>query len=360
MADNRSQAYTDAGVNVPAANALVARIRKLAEDTHTRGVISDIGGFGGLFRLDTSRLHEPVLVASTDGVGTKLKVAFAANRHDTVGIDLVAMSANDILVQGASPLFFLDYFACGKLSADICTQVIGGVAQGCRMASCALLGGETAEMPGMYADGEYDLAGFCVGIVDNARMVDGSDITVGDAVIGISSSGLHSNGFSLARKIVADAGLNLADPFPGEPARSIADILLVPTTIYVESVRPLMRDIHLKGMAHITGGGFYDNIPRILPQSVTCAIDFGSWVMPPVFSWLKKLGELTWPEMLQVFNCGVGFVLIVAQDRAEETINRIKAFNLSAWQIGRITHRRKDDEGNPEEQVQVDFADGEG
>lgn len=355
MAQNRARAYAEAGVNIESANALVERIKALVATTHTRGVISDIGGFGGLFRPDLNRIEDPVLVASTDGVGTKLKLAFAFNRHDTVGIDLVAMSANDILVQGAAPLFFLDYFACGKLDPDICATVVAGVAEGCRMAGCALLGGETAEMPDMYPPGEYDLAGFCVGLVDNGRLVDGSDITVGDAIIGIASSGLHSNGFSLARKIIRESGLKPDEPFPGMNGKSVAETLMTPTTIYVEAVRPLLRDLRIKGMAHITGGGFYDNIPRVLPAAVTAKINFGSWPLGPVFEWFQQQGKLSWPEMLQIFNCGIGMVLVLPQEQVEETISRIKAFNLQAWQIGAIGHRGKDAAGNWQEQVEVSF-----
>lgn len=355
MTQERSRAYTESGVNLETGSALVERIKAIVGTTHTRGVISDIGGFGGLFRLDLSRAEEPVLVASTDGVGTKLKLAFAFGRHNTVGIDLVAMSANDILVQGAAPLFFLDYFACGELDVETCATVVSGVADGCRQAGCALLGGETAEMPAMYPPGEYDLAGFCVGIVDNARLVDGSDITVGDAIIGIASSGIHSNGYSLVRKLLAQSGLKPDEPFPDAGGKSVADVLLAPTIIYVESVRPLLRDVKIKGMAHITGGGFYDNIPRALPVPVEARINFGSWRIPPVFNWICQQGKLEWPEMLQIFNCGIGFVLILSPDRVEEVINRIQAFNLQAWQIGEIGHRSKNDAGEWGEQVKISF-----
>lgn len=355
MSKERAKAYAAAGVNIEAGNALVDRIRAIVDTTHTRGVISDIGGFGGLFRPDLSNMADPLLVASTDGVGTKLKLAFAFNRHSTVGIDLVAMSANDILVQGASPLFFLDYFACGQLDVDTCATVVEGIAQGCRQAGCALLGGETAEMPDMYAPGEYDLAGFCVGIVDNGRLVDGSAVQVGDALIGIASSGIHSNGYSLVRKIYAASGLAPDSPFPGEEGKSVADVLLAPTTIYIEAVRPLLRDIHIKGMAHITGGGFYDNIPRVLPAQTQARIAFGSWTIPPVFHWLQREGNLSWPEMLQIFNCGIGFALIVPAEKTEEIINRIRAFNLEAWRIGEVEMRDRAGDGQAGEQVVVDF-----
>lgn len=358
MSGERARAYTAAGVDIEAGNDLVRRIRGLVASTQRRGVLDDIGGFGGLFRPDLADMAEPVLVASTDGVGTKLKLAFAWNRHDTVGIDLVAMSANDILVQGAAPLFFLDYFATGKLDVDTAALVVGGVAEGCRQAGCALLGGETAEMPGMYAPGEYDLAGFCVGLVDNARLVDGSGIQVGDAIVGVASSGLHSNGYSLARQLLAKSGLEPDDPFPGADGKTVAEVFLAPTTIYVEAVRPLLRDLSIKGMAHITGGGFYDNIPRILPAQVEARIRFGSWEIPPLFTWLKEQGALEWPEMLQIFNCGIGFVLILPQAQAEEAMSRIRAFHLPAWQIGEIAWRERDTgkDVQEEDQVVVDFS----
>ena len=349
MSSGRSKAYTEAGVDINAGNALVSRIKDVVAKTQTKGVISDIGGFGGLFRPDLSGMEEPVLVSGTDGVGTKLKLAFEFDKHDTVGIDLVAMSVNDILVQGARPLFFLDYFATGKLDVDKAQAVIAGVAEGCRQSACALLGGETAEMPSMYADGEYDLAGFCVGIVDNARLIDGSTISVGDKLIGIASSGVHSNGFSLVRKLLAQSGLKGDDIFPGTD-RTVKDVLLAPTIIYVETVRHLLRDLPVKGMVHITGGGFYDNIPRVLPQQVKAEISFGSWEVLPVFSWLKEQGALSWPEMLQIFNCGIGYVLVVPEAVAAETRDRIIATGHKAWEIGTIT-RRKDDE----EQVSVIF-----
>lgn len=355
MNHDRARAYRDAGVDIAGGTALIEKIKALAATTHTRGVISEIGGFGGLFKPSFPDMREPLLVASADGVGTKLKLAFAFNRHDSVGIDLVAMNVNDILVQGAAPLFFLDYFSCGKLNAETAIAVISGIADGCRMAGCALLGGETAEMPDMYPAGEYDLAGFCVGLVDNDRLVDGSNIVVGDAIIGIASSGLHSNGFSLVRKILEKTGLKGDDPFPGANGESVADVLLAPTTIYVEAVRQLLRDINIKGMAHITGGGFYDNIPRVLPAQVKAKIKFGSWHIPPVFNWLKDNGNLAWPEMLQIFNCGIGFVLIIPRNKVEETINRIKAFNLEAWQIGDVAIRERQEDGQMEEQVDIIF-----
>ncbi len=341
---SRSRAYTQAGVDINTGNELVSRIKKIVQQTHTHGVLSDIGGFGGLYKPDISGLDNPVLVASTDGVGTKLKLAFEYNHHSTVGIDLVAMSVNDILVQGARPLFFLDYFATGKLDVDVAETVIAGIAEGCKQASCALLGGETAEMPDMYASGEYDLAGFCVGLTDNQRIVDGSSIKVGDAIIGIASSGPHANGYSLIRKILAQSNLKGSDIFPGTN-RTVCEVLLTPTIIYADCIRNLMRDFTINGMVHVTGGGFYDNIPRILSNQIKASITFGQWDIPPVFTWLKEQGNLRWDEMLQIFNCGIGYILIVQNTMADEILRRIKALHLSAWNIGVIErHNEKDDE----------------
>lgn len=349
MSSDRSKAYTDAGVNINAGNALVDRIKGVVAKTEIQGVLSGIGGFGGLFQPDLSGMSEPVLVSGTDGVGTKLKLAFAFNKHDTVGIDLVAMSVNDILVQGAKPLFFLDYFATGKLDVDCAQTVVAGVAEGCRRSGCALLGGETAEMPSMYADGEYDLAGFGVGIVDKAKLVDGSAVSEGDKVIGVASSGVHSNGFSLVRKLLKKSGLNGDDVFPGTND-TVKDVLLAPTLIYADAVCSVMRDIPVKGMVHITGGGFYDNIPRVLPEQVKVEIDFGSWNVLPVFAWLKEQGNLTWPEMLQIFNCGIGYVFIVPESYAAETCERVKAAGFSAYEIGTVSARKDN-----EEQVDIHF-----
>ncbi len=349
MSASRSQAYTDAGVNINAGNELVSRIKKLVASTHTHGVISDIGGFGGLFRPDVRNMEAPVLVASTDGVGTKLKLASLFNKHDTVGIDLVAMSVNDILVQGARPLFFLDYFATGALDVDLAEAVIGGIAEGCRRAGCSLLGGETAEMPGMYAPGDYDLAGFCVGLVDSADIIDGSGISVGDVVIGLASSGVHSNGYTLVRKIFEASGASPDDIMPGDD-RTFRDVLLEPTIIYTDLLRSLMRDLHIKGMVHVTGGGFYDNIPRVLPQAVCARIDFSNWEKAPVFQWLREQGGLTWPEMLQIFNCGIGFILVVDRATADEIMPRLAPMNIGAWEIGTIAHRAADGE-----QVEIVF-----
>jgi phosphoribosylformylglycinamidine cyclo-ligase len=346
---SRSDAYTSAGVDIHAGNELVSRIKTMVASTHTRGVLSDIGGFGGLFRPDISGMQSPVLVSGTDGVGTKLKLASMFNKHDTVGIDLVAMSVNDCLVLGAKPLFFLDYFACGELDVDQAEQVVSGVVEGCRQSGCSLLGGETAEMPGMYAKGDYDLAGFCVGIVDGPDIVDGSGISVGDVVIGLASSGIHSNGYSLVRKIFEASGAKPDDIMPGT-GRTFADVLLTPTVIYAEQVKSIMRDLTIKGMVHITGGGFYDNIPRVLPAPVCASIRFGSWERPAVFEWLKEQGGLSWPEMLQIFNCGIGYIMIVDRHTADEMLPRFQSMSTPAWEIGTIV-RRKDGQ----EQVEISF-----
>ncbi len=352
MAD-RAAAYKAAGVDIDAGNTLVSRIKSLVAGTYSKGVVSDIGGFGGLFKLESGAYEEPVLVSSTDGVGTKLKLAHDFDMHDTIGIDLVAMCVNDILVQGAKPLFFLDYFATGKLEVDLAERVIAGIAEGCKQAGCALLGGETAEMPGFYPDGMYDLAGFCVGIVDNAKIVDGSSIGVDDVIIGIESSGPHSNGYSLIRKLLDASNLGRNDPIP-HSGMSVADALLAPTRIYVKTVLNLLRDFDIKGMVHITGGGFYDNVNRILPRGVAAKIRFGSWHIPQVFEWLRGQGNLTWPEMLQVFNCGIGFMLVVAPEIADDVMQRLKALHEYARIVGHIAIRK---EGG--EQVEVEFPDGE-
>lgn len=348
MSQARAKAYTEAGVNINAGNSLVSRLKSIVADTHVHGVLSDIGGFGGLFRPDLSGMDSPVLVSSTDGVGTKLKLAIDYDKHDTIGIDLVAMSVNDILVQGARPLFFLDYYATGKLDVDRAERVIRGVAQGCKLSNCALLGGETAEMPDMYAPGDYDLAGFCVGIADNSKIVDGSAIRMGDVLIGLASSGVHSNGYSLVRKVLAESGLGPNDTFPGTES-TVCDVLLEPTFIYTDVIRNLMRDLTIKGMVHVTGGGFFDNIPRILPNAVAADIKFGSWTIPPVFQWLKEQGKLSWDEMLQIFNCGIGYILIVDPKVAEEMMTRLTVMHTGAWQIGTIGRK------SGTEQIQINY-----
>ncbi|MHC1700256.1 MAG: phosphoribosylformylglycinamidine cyclo-ligase [Humidesulfovibrio sp.] len=346
---NRADAYKAAGVNIDEANQFVERIKALAQSTHGKGVLSGIGGFGGLYKPDLSNIHAPVLVSGTDGVGTKLKLSFAFGGHDTIGIDLVAMSVNDVLVQGARPLFFLDYFATGRLDADIAVRVIEGVVEGCKQSKCSLLGGETAEMPGFYPDGEYDLSGFCVGMVDYDKIVDGSQIGHDDVIIGLASTGPHANGYSLIRKIYDASGLKPGDILPGG-TETVAQALLAPTRIYVQPVLNILRDLPVKGMAHITGGGFYDNLPRVLPKTVTAHVRFGSWPVAPVFLWLKNQGQLSWPEMLQIFNTGIGYVLIVKKAAVNDVMDRLSAMDTPGYVIGEIKPRLDD-----QEQVQVHF-----
>ncbi len=331
--------YKDAGVDIEAANRLVGRIREIVKPTLRPEVMSDIGGFGAAVSLSETTVSNPVLVSSTDGVGTKLKVAFQADRHDTVGIDLVAMCVNDVVVQGAEPLFFLDYFASGRLHEDVVEAVVRGIAEGCRRANCSLIGGETAELPGMYADGEYDLAGFTVGIVERDRLIDGSSITVGDKILGLASSGLHSNGFSLARKVLLeDGGFGLDHVFP-ELGRPLGEELLEPTRIYVRAVLNLVRDFAVKGMAHITGGGLPENLPRILPQGCQALIDRSTWAVPPVFELIRSLGRVEDREMLRTFNCGVGMAVVVPARDVEDVLARLRALDETAWVIGEIAER---------------------
>ncbi|MBK8767102.1 MAG: phosphoribosylformylglycinamidine cyclo-ligase [Burkholderiaceae bacterium] len=332
--------YKDAGVDIDAGDALVDRIKPLARRTMREGVLAGIGGFGALFEVP-KRYQEPVLVSGTDGVGTKLKLAFALDRHDTVGIDLVAMSVNDILVQGAEPLFFLDYFACGKLSVDTAAQVIGGIATGCEQAGCALIGGETAEMPGMYPDGEYDLAGFAVGAVEKSRIINGRTIEPGDVVLGLASSGAHSNGYSLVRRVIERAHGSLASPrlrddFHG---RSFADAVMAPTRIYVKPMLELMQHLPVKGVAHITGGGLVENVPRILGESLQAVLYRDAWKMPPLFAWLQQQGQIADAEMHRVFNCGIGMVVVVAADDADEAITRLTGLGEHVSRIGEIVDR---------------------
>ncbi|OZB72040.1 MULTISPECIES: phosphoribosylformylglycinamidine cyclo-ligase [unclassified Thiomonas] len=328
--------YRDAGVDIDAGDALVDAIKPLARRTLRDGVLAGIGGFGALFEVP-KRYREPVLVSGTDGVGTKLKLAFEWNRHDTVGIDLVAMSVNDVLVQGAEPLFFLDYFACGKLAVQTATQVIGGVAQGCEEAGCALIGGETAEMPGMYPAGEYDLAGFAVGAVEKSGIIDGRSIAAGDRVIGLASSGAHSNGYSLVRKIIARSGPGeLPTTLDGQDFRSA---VMAPTRIYCKPVLKALPQHTIKGMAHITGGGLSENIPRVLPENVQCVLDPSTWGQTELFAWLQREGGVDDAEMRRTFNCGVGFVLVVAAAEAEAVLATLRAEGETGWIIGEIQPR---------------------
>jgi len=332
ISPEESLSYRGAGVDIDAGDALVEAIKPYARRTLRPEVLTGIGGFGALVEI-SKKYREPVLVAGTDGVGTKLKLAFQLNRHDTVGIDLVAMSVNDVLVQGAEPLFFLDYFACGKLELASATDVIKGVARGCELAGCALIGGETAEMPGMYPAGEYDLAGFAVGVVEKSAIIDGRDIAVGDAVLGLASSGAHSNGYSLIRAIIERVQPDLQADFHGRP---LADALLEPTRIYVKPLLELMRKIKVKGLAHITGGGLVENIPRALPDGVSAVLQKSSWPMPPLFDWLQKHGGVAEAEMHRVFNCGIGMTLIVAEKDAAEAMRMLAAAGEGVYRIGRI------------------------
>ena len=336
---NVSLSYRDAGVDIDAGDALVDAIKPFAKRTMREGVLGGIGGFGALFEIG-KKYKEPVLVSGTDGVGTKLRLAFHLNRHDTVGIDLVAMSVNDILVQGAEPLFFLDYFACGKLNVATATDVIKGIALGCEQAGCALIGGETAEMPSMYPDGEYDLAGFAVGAVEKSKIIDGSKIVPGDIVLGLASSGAHSNGYSLVRKIIEVAKPDLDADFDG---RKLADALMAPTRIYVKPLLALMESMELKGMAHITGGGLVDNVPRVLRENLTAVLRRDAWVMPPLFQWLQKHGGVADAEMHRVFNCGIGMVVIVSKEKADAAMAQLSAAGETVSRIGEIRERKGDE-----------------
>jgi phosphoribosylformylglycinamidine cyclo-ligase len=334
-----SLSYRDAGVDIDAGDSLIERIKPYAKRTLRPEVLAGIGGFGALIEIG-KRFREPVLVAGTDGVGTKLKLAFELDRHDTVGIDLVAMSANDILVQGAEPLFFLDYFACGKLDVAVAAEVIKGIAAGCEQAGCALIGGETAEMPGMYAAGEYDLAGFAVGVVEKAQAIDGRSIAAGDVLLGLASSGAHSNGFSLIRRIVDAVGANLKRPIGGVTgARTLGETLLAPTRIYVKSLLPVIKALPVKGMAHNTGGGLTENTHRMFPEHVAARIERGRWPRPPLFDWLQQAGKVADAEMHRVFNCGIGMVVVVAADHASRAEALLAAAGETVYRIGSVVPR---------------------
>jgi len=332
QAGNTSISYRDAGVDIEAGDALVEQIKPFAKRTMRPEVLGGIGGFGSLFEMP-KKFKNPVLVSGTDGVGTKLKLAFELNKHDTVGIDLVAMSVNDILVQGAEPLFFLDYFACGKLEVGTAAQVIKGIAQGCEQSGCALVGGETAEMPGMYPAGEYDLAGFAVGCVDKESLITGKTISSGDVVLGLASSGAHSNGYSLIRKLIAKSGIDMDADFHGKPFK---DVVMEPTRIYVKSLLKLIEAMPVKGMAHITGGGITENVPRVLPEGLTAEIKKGSWDMPALFTWLQAQGNVAESEMHKTFNCGIGMVVIVAKEQASSAMALLKAEGEQVFEIGHI------------------------
>lgn len=334
--EKRGLSYRDAGVDIDAANTAVANIKDLVKRTFNESVLQDIGSFGAMYQLDTAGMKEPILVSSMDGVGTKLKLAFMSGKHDTVGIDLVSHCVNDILVQGARPLFFLDYLAAGKLDPVVIVEVVRGLATGCRYAGCALIGGETAEMPGMYADDEYDVAGTIVGIVDRANIIDGSTLESGDVIIGLPSSGLHTNGYSFARKICFEvAGLDIHDPFPGD-TETVAEVLMKPHVSYAKLMQLVMKVVTVKGMAHITGGGITDNLPRILPDNCAAEIDLASWKVPNVFRYLQETGNVEEQEMLRSFNMGQGFLFIVAQAQAEKALETLTLTGQEGAILGKI------------------------
>ena len=322
--------YKDAGVDIDAGNSLIERIKPMVARTRRPEVLAGLGGFGGLFAIPPDRYKEPVLVSGTDGVGTKLKLAHMTGKHDTIGIDLVAMCVNDVLVQGAEPLFFLDYFACGQLDTEVAAAVISGIADGCEQAGAALIGGETAEMPDMYTAGEYDLAGFCVGAVEKSELIDGSSVQADDVIIGLASSGPHSNGYSLIRKVLEIAENRDVNGSPAE------ELLMQPTKIYVRSILELQSTLEICGLAHITGGGLSENIPRILAENVHAEIDVNSWQQMPIFDWLQAIGRIETDEMRRTFNCGVGMVVIVAADNADAAIDLRNACGESAWRLGRV------------------------
>ncbi len=331
--------YRDAGVDIDAGDALVERIKPYAKRTLRPEVLAGIGGFGALVELP-KRYREPVLVSGTDGVGTKLKLAFALNRHDTIGIDLVAMSVNDILVQGAEPLFFLDYYVCERLDVAVAADVVKGIADGCEQAGCALIGGETAEHPGAFVPGEYDLAGFAVGVVEKSKAIDGRRIAAGDVLVGLGSSGPHSNGFSLIRRILDVCGADLRAPAPGlGGTRTLGETLLAPTRIYVKPVLALMREVDVKGMAHITGGGLLENTHRMFPAHLAARLDRASWPRPPIFDWLQQRGNVADAEMHRVFNCGIGMVVVVAADDADRAQRLLAAAGESVYRIGAVVPR---------------------
>ena len=331
---NKPLTYADAGVSIEAGNALVRAIGPLARSTARPGADAELGGFGGLFDLKAAGYSDPLLVAANDGVGTKLKLAIETGRHEGVGIDLVAMCANDLIVQGAEPLFFLDYYATGKLDNGVASAVVASIAEGCRQAGCALIGGETAEMPGMYSAGDYDLAGFCVGAVERDKVLTGAAIAPGDVILGLASAGVHSNGFSLVRRIIAERDWNLGERLPGEAGRTLAEVLLEPTRIYVRSLLPLLQEGRVKGLAHITGGGLLENIPRVLPDGCHAVVDAARWQLPSIFSLLQEGGQLAPEEMARTFNCGVGMAVVVSEATALEVMRRLET--ESPIEIGRV------------------------
>jgi len=332
-----SEAYRNAGVDIDAGNEAVERMKKHVKKTFRPEVLTGLGGFGGLFQLNTKDMQEPVLVSGTDGVGTKLKIAFAMDKHDTIGIDAVAMCVNDVIVQGAEPLFFLDYLACGKVEPEKVEAIVKGIADGCELSGCALIGGETAEMPGMYTDGEYDIAGFTVGIVDKKNVIDGSSISAGDVLIGLASSGVHSNGFSLVRKVLLeDAKLSLHDEIASLNGK-LGDALLTPTRIYVKSLLELFKEYKPKGLVHVTGGGFYDNIPRVLPEGKGANIKEGSWPVLPIFQLIQEKGGITDFDMYRTFNMGIGMILVVNKEEEAAIMDKLASIGEKAYTIGYVT-----------------------
>ena len=330
---DKKTSYQEAGVDIEKGSELIRRLKKTINNTHRKEVIGGLGGFGGLFDLGSLKYKQPILVSGTDGVGTKIKLAIDNNMHDTIGIDLVAMCVNDIIVQGAKPLFFLDYFACSKLDINIAETVINGIGVGCSLAECSLIGGETAEMPGMYKEQDYDLAGFCVGVVEKDEMITGKNVAIGDILIAIASNGCHSNGYSLIRKILNDTNADLSQVIDGE---KLLDHLLTPTRIYVKQILNLMQHISIKSLAHITGGGLIENLPRVIPEDLSVIINTDTWNLPPIFAWLSEQGKINSDEMFKTFNCGIGLVLCVERNNADKTINYLNDNGETAWVIGSI------------------------
>lgn len=348
MSTQKKSRYTEAGVDIDKANSFIDRIKPLVSATFQRGVLTDIGGFGGLFALGSGRYKDPVLVSSTDGVGTKLKIAELCNKHDTIGIDLVAMCVNDVVVSGARPLFFLDYFAVGALDVDQATDVVRGIAKGCELAKCSLIGGETAEMPGHYAPGSYDLAGFTVGIAERNEIIDGSEVKVGNKLIGLASSGIHSNGYSLVRKICfEELRLSVTEKIE-ELGGTLGEALLEPTKIYTETVLNVIKNFHIHGVVHITGGGFTDNIPRVLPNGCKAVITEGSWKKAPIFDFLQQRGNLSNDDMFRTFNCGIGMILIVSAKEVDDIMSQLSALNETPYLIGEIAAMKADDDARVE------------
>ncbi len=338
MSDSLS--YRDAGVDIDAGDQLVENIKPFAKRTMRPEVLGDLGGFGALVEI-SKKYKNPVLVSGTDGVGTKLRLAFDWDKHDTVGIDLVAMSVNDILVQGAEPLFFLDYFACGKLDVARATDVVKGIAQGCEESGCALIGGETAEMPGMYPEGEYDLAGFAVGVVEKENVINGRSIVAGDVVLGLASNGAHSNGYSLVRKIIERDAPELDTPFDGE--KTLREVIIAPTRLYVKPILAALKEFKIKGMAHITGGGITENIPRVLPENTVAQIDASNWELPKLFQWLQKAGNVEAQEMYRTFNCGIGMAVVVGADEAAALKSFLEAQGETVYTLGTVRERQGDE-----------------